>query len=463
MNAVGAQPLLGFAAGGERLAMPAADVIEVIRAPRTTRVPHAPASLRGLANVRGAVVPVVSLADLLGQPVGPERQLVLLAGATPVGLLVDEVSSLIAEARAARVIEPRPLLDRAFAAIGRRSSTATAAAAEASSPSAGAVPTVALLAFTVAGQEFALPLGDVREVLRMPDGIALLPHAGAAVAGTASHRGRLVPLLDLRALLGLDGGERRAPPRVLLTRIGRHRVGLVVDAVSAVLQIAEDQIDPLPPVLARGSAEARIQAICRLDDGRRLVSVLSSDRLLNDDVTARLAQEGHEDMKVAPAADAGEEQILLFRLGDDEFGLPIAAISEVTRRPERLTSLPKSPAFVDGIMNLRGQVLPIIDQRRRFGVPAGDGARKPVVVVRIGESQAGFVVDSVTRVASVPAAALQPAPDLGRDQAAAIDRVASFEVDGRIILLVNPQELLDRAERDLLSAMQGGPEAQPAS
>ena len=444
--------------------MPAADVVEVIPAPRTTRVPHAPESLRGLANVRGAVVPVVSLAGLLGQPVGPERRLVMLAGATPVGLLVDEVSSLVAEARAARLIEPRPLLERAYATLAPRSSKGAAAAVvETHAPAAAATATVALLAFTVAGQEFALPLGDVREVLRIPEGVALLPHAGAGVAGTAAHRGRLVPLLDLRALLALGAGERRAPPRVLLTRIGRHRVGLVVDAVSAVLEVAEDQIDPLPLVLARGAAEARIQAICRLDDGRRLVSVLSSDRLLNDDVTARLAQEGHEDMKAAPTADAGEEQILLFRLGDDEFGLPIAAVSEVTRRPERLTSLPKAPAFVDGIMNLRGQVLPVIDQRRRFGVPVGDGARKPVVVVRIGDSQAGFVVDSVTRVASVPAAALQPVPDLGGDQAATIDRVASFEVDGRLVLLVNPQELLDRAERDLLAAMQGGSEAQPAS
>lgn len=461
--AAASQQVLRFAAGGERLAMPAAGVAEVVPAPRTTRVPHAPASLRGLANVRGAVVPVVSLADLLGQPAGPERRLVMLAGGAPVGLLVDDVSSLAAEVRDERVVEPRPLLERAFATLGRRAAKAPAAAEPLDAAGDETAATIALLAFEVAGQEFGLTLREVREVLRLPEGIALLPHADAAVVGTAAHRGMLVPLLDLRALLGLGSGARRDAPRVLLTRIGRHRVGLVVDAVREVLHAREDQIDPLPLVLTRGAAEARIQAICRVDDGRRLVSLLSTERLFSDDVTARFAQEGQDDMNAGRTAEAEEEQILLFRLGDDEFGLPIGAVSEVTRRPERLTSLPKAPAFVDGIMNLRGQVLPVIDQRRRFGVPAEESARKPVIVVRIGASQAGFVVDSVLRVAGVPASALQPAPDLGRDQNPTIDRVASLEVDGRIVLLVNPQELLDRAERDLLAALQGGSDSQPAS
>jgi len=69
------------------------------------------------------------------------------------------------------------------------------------------------------------------------------------------------------------------------------------------------------------------------------------------------------------------------------------------------------------------------------------------------------VVDAVTRVASVPADALQPAPDLGPGEAAVIDRVATLDVDGRLVLLVDPQLLLDRAERDLLAAMESGAEA----
>lgn len=463
MEAVASTQLLAFAAGGERLAMPADEVVEVIPSPATTRVPHAPASLRGLANVRGQVVPVVSLAALLGQNAGSEGRLVMLGGAKPVGLLVDRVSALVEGDGTARLVQPRQLIDRAFTGLSARTSKPVSAIERDTAESAQAVPTVALLAFSVAGQEFGLPLGEVREVLRIPDGIAALPHGGEAIVGTASHRGRLVPLLDLRVLLGLTRRDRNGEPRVLLARIGMHLVGLVVDKVNAVLHVPEDRIDPLPTVLAKRTAEARIQAICRLDDGRRLVSVLSSDRLLSDEISARLAEEGDENMHVVADETADEEQILLFTLGDDEFGLPVAAVREVARRPERLTSLPRAPAFVDGIMNLRGQVLPVIDQRRRFGAPHEDGARRPVLVVTVGDAQAGFVVDAVTRVASVPAAALQPAPDLGGDEAGIIDRVATLEVDGRLVLLVNPQELLDRAERDLLAAMESGAEATATS
>lgn len=460
MTAVASTHVLSVAAGGERLAMPADEVVEVAPAPVTTRLPHAPAGLRGLANVRGSVVPVVSLAELLGRKVGKESRLVLLGGAKPVGLLVDEVSALRHEVGSARLIEPRPLLEATFAGLARNLGRTSTPIDRAGDAAAGGVASVALLAFSVAGQEFGLPLDETREVLRVPAEIAALPHGRQAVVGTAAHRDRLVPLLDLRVLLGLGEGARGDQPRVLLTHIGRHLVGLLVDSVDAVLHVPETSIDPLPTVLARDAAEARIQAICRLDGGKRLISVLSSERLLDDQMTVRLTQEGSHDMRSATTSGGDEENILLFTLGDDAFGLPISAVREVTRRPEQLTRLPRSPAFVDGIMNLRGQVLPVIDQRRRFGSDADDGARRPVVVVTIGDTQAGFVVDSVSRVAAVPASALQPAPDLGDEGTPVIDRVATLEVDGRLVLLVNPQELLDRAERDLLVAMDGRLEAQ---
>ena len=61
---------------------------------------------------------------------------------------------------------------------------------------------------------------------------------------------------------------------------------------------------------------------------------------------------------------------MVFRLGDDEFGLPIEAVDEVARVPDQITRLPKTPKFLEGVVNLRGEVLPVVDQRRRFDMPA---------------------------------------------------------------------------------------------
>jgi purine-binding chemotaxis protein CheW len=84
-------------------------------------------------------------------------------------------------------------------------------------------------------------------------------------------------------------------------------------------------------------------------------------------------------------------------------------------------------------------------------------------MVRIDQMQAGFVVDAVSEVLSIPQNQLRPTPDLAADGSQVIDRIANIEVEGRMILLLDPRELLDRAEKDLLAAMGEGDPERPAS
>ena len=94
-----------------------------------------------------------------------------------------------------------------------------------------------------------------------------------------------------------------------------------------------------------------------------------------------------------------DEQFIVFRLGDQEYGLPIASVDEIARPPERLTRMPKAPAFVDGVMNLRGVVVPVVDLRKRFGIAserATGGGR--ILVLSLGGGKTGFVVDAVSEV-----------------------------------------------------------------
>ncbi len=308
------------------------------------------------------------------------------------------------------------------------------------------------MTFAVGHQDFALPLGCVEEVLRLPADIAIMPHADAAVVGSAAFRNATLPLLSLSALLALPGTDADSRSRIVVLRIGRHRVGLVVDAMRAILRMAPDEIDAVPHVLSRGSAEARIQAICRVDGGARLVSVLSPDQLLRDDITQRLLHggTGEQEMTAQAAPTQASEQFVLFRIGEDEFGLPIDAVEEIAPLPPRLTALPKAPAFVQGVMNLRGEVIPVIDQAHRFNGAAATGAKRRVIVVRIGTLRAGFIVDGVSEVLRVELSALRDAPDLGTEGTRVFDRVANLEQEGRLVLIVSPRELLDRAEQDLL-------------
>jgi purine-binding chemotaxis protein CheW len=472
--------VLSFRVGDLRLALPAADVAQVVRSPHLTRVPHAPAALTGVANLGGAVVPVLSLARLMGQQDGAVRaigRVILLDRSPQLGLAVDEVTAFTAagqttepsvatpgarlfldEDGSRRLIDLDGLLAREFGVRRRKHSDEAASTQASVAPGVAAACEVGLLGFDLAGQSYALPLEQVHEVMALPPGIVTMPRLDDALVGVVSYRGGLLPLASLRALLGLAPSDPGASGRVVVAQIGEALVGLVVDRLDAVIRAPETAIGAVPTVLNRGGGEAQIDSIFRAADGVRLVSILSPEHLFRDDTIGNILAEGRE-KEIGPLSESGEggrERFVVFRLGDESYGLPIGAVDEVVRLPDPLTRVPRAPAFVEGVMNFRGRVIPLIDLRRRFDVDAerSIGWRR-VLMTRIGDLQAGFIVDAVSEIADLAEDQLRRTPELPGEGARLFDRVAHLARDGRMVLLVDPEAMLDRVEADLLKAMSG--------
>ncbi|GAC1643637.1 MAG: hypothetical protein NVS4B4_19910 [Bradyrhizobium sp.] len=313
-----------------------------------------------------------------------------------------------------------------------------------------------MLSFFLGQQEYGLPLDRVREIIPLPDDVSELPRPETAVLGVMTLRDRLLPIVSLRALLGLPvGGQRQQRGKVVVVSLGDGVVGVVVDATREILRVDPELIDPAPALLTRGEGEAEISSICRLDNGRRLIALLSPDQLFRSDLVRRiLAEQGNatEPGSQAEASPMAHEQFIIFRLGDQDYGISIAAVSEIARPPEHITRLPKAPAFIDGVINLRGSVVPVVDLRRRFDLGAREhAASQRILVVAIGGVIAGFLVDSVAEVMKAPIDAIRPAPGLSPDQMRLISRVINLEAEGRLILLVDPGQLLDQVETDVLA------------
>ncbi len=186
------------------------------------------------------------------------------------------------------------------------------------------------------------------------------------------------------------------------------------------------------------------------------MALLSPDRLFRSDLVRRILADQDEDTE-APEAQRDDrvmtdEQFIIFRLGDQEFGIPVGAVEEIARPPEQITRLPKAPAFIDGLINLRGAVVPIVDLRRRLRLASKEPGGSPrILVLVISGRKTGFLVDGVSEVMKVPAAAISPAPELSSEQMRLIGRVANLEAQGRMILLVEPAPLLDQIEADILA------------
>jgi purine-binding chemotaxis protein CheW len=479
---------LTFKSEGHLYALPARSVSEVARMPPVARVPQAPPSLMGLVNLRGAVLPVASVRALLGRAdvaTTNTSRLIVLEGASPVALAVDEVASLVriapekvktAEADIAseagehlrgvfetnshvtKILDIPELLRRGFAQTGlkRLSLASTDGAMKAVQHAAVEMIRQRLVTFQVAGQDYALPLEVIREIVTAPENLTFVPGSDDAVRGVMAYRDGLLPLLSLRRLLGLPPAVL-SREKVLIVAIGDVLIGFVADRARAVLSVDPGRVEPAPAILAaRAGGEAQIKEIYRAGHGR-LVSILAPERLLREDVMQKLMQ-GDATMKaktdvIRDESHAKELRFLVFRLDDNEFALPIDAVEEVARVPDQITRLPKTPKFLEGVVNLRGEVLPVVDQRRRFEMTAATvSVHRRLVVVRTEQHRAGLIVDSVSEVLRCSPDSIQPSPDLTGDALGIVHSVINLESHGRIILLLDPSELLTRTERGLLDS-----------
>ena len=244
---------------------------------------------------------------------------------------------------------------------------------------------------------------------------------------------------------------------------GGQSVGVVMDSVREVLRVNRAVVDPVPTLLSQGQGLHDVSAICRLQDGKRLVSILSAERMFDVQEMQKVVVAAEEDdMAVEIAADMAadldeEEQFVVFRVMDEEYGVPIAAVQEIVRVPSELTRVPKTAAFIEGVINLRGVVLPVVDQRRRFGLPSLErNDRQRIMVFTVRGVRTGFIVDSVSEVMRIPARFIGATPDLSEEQKRLINRVANLEAQKRMILLLEATQLLDITEAATLAKQAAG-------
>ncbi len=142
-------------------------------------------------------------------------------------------------------------------------------------------------------------------------------------------------------------------------------------------------------------------------------------------------------------------QLVSFSIGQEEFGLDIQCIQEINRMVE-YTRVPNSPDFVSGVINLRGKVIPIVDLRKRFGFPVKENDKNTrIIVVEIGETVIGFIVDAVQEVIRIPKSITEPPPPIvagiGSEYITAVAKL-----ENRLLILLDPERILLEKEKQQL-------------
>ncbi|HHW12416.1 MAG TPA: chemotaxis protein CheW [Firmicutes bacterium] len=158
-------------------------------------------------------------------------------------------------------------------------------------------------------------------------------------------------------------------------------------------------------------------------------------------------------MKERQGKERQEEttQLIIFKLGEEEFGVDILQVREIEKLDQGITRVPKAPPFVEGVINLRGEIIPIVDLRVRFGLTLPElGLDSRVIIVEVGEALVGMLVDAVVEVLRIPVSAIEPPPPITKGvDSYYLAGVAKLE--DRLIVLLNLERTLSPEEEKQLS------------
>jgi purine-binding chemotaxis protein CheW len=253
--------------------------------------------------------------------------------------------------------------------------------------------------------------------------------------------------------------------RIIVVDAEGFVLGLVVDHVHEVLNVPKNLMEPPPRITSSGGME--LSGVAKLDDGARLIMLLDVASLMKDQklrdvqnssaqtIEERQTRETHK--TDASTQEMAEVQLVTFLLGEEEYGIPISQIQEIDRLA-KITKVPKAAEFIEGITNLRGEVIPVLDTRKRFGLevkPSDDRTR--IIIVDLGGIKTGLVVDSVREVLNLAKQDIAPPPEAigsGIDQQF-ISGIGKVDAGKRMIVLLDVERILSRQEREHLSEITG--------
>ncbi len=249
--------------------------------------------------------------------------------------------------------------------------------------------------------------------------------------------------------------------RIIVVDAEGYVLGLVVDHVHEVLNVPKNLMEPPPHITSSGGME--LSGVAKLDDGARLIMLLEVAHLMKDqklrDVhnSSRQSDEERKRGEIHHSDTSTEElsevQLVTFMLGEEEYGVPISQIQEIDRL-SKITKVPKAAQFIEGITNLRGEVVPVLDTRKRFELavkPSDDRTR--IMIVDIGGVKTGLVVDSVREVLNLARKDIAPPPEaIGSGGAQQfISGIGKVDAGKRMIVLLDVKRILSRQEQVHLS------------
>ncbi len=159
----------------------------------------------------------------------------------------------------------------------------------------------------------------------------------------------------------------------------------------------------------------------------------------------REIQGGERDAGKADKSTSMEERYLTFYLQNEVYGIEITKIREIIGI-QKITHVPKTPEFVEGVINLRGKVVPVVDLRKKFGLDSSEYTRETcIIVVEVHDNLMGVIVDTVIEVARISPDAFNEVPSFGGS--VPVEYIQGIcENNGKVVVLLDIENVLSKEE-----------------
>jgi len=297
------------------------------------------------------------------------------------------------------------------------------------------------LFFRAENERFAIDIEGLRELIFAPEDIT--PIAGSDALGMITLRDEVITLLDMNSLLGFAYKEPDEKSRALIAYHEGKAVAFLVDEVEEVKNLESSLLEPMPggvvgEMIEQVYKEESVSSVISADFIRRLVREYHIE-----------SEEERKDERVDTKGDSSMSEVAVFKITDEEYAFDIEEVQEIIRY-DTITPVPEAPGFVEGILNLRGSVIPVISLPDRLGFSYEVTDKTKIIVCSVGKEKIGFIVDDVNEILFVEDCYISKAVS----EESLFEEIINLDDGKRVILKIRVTSLLDEETLEHIKTMQ---------
>lgn len=448
-----------------------ATVQQIISPEQITSVPRTPSFFMGMLNLRGETISAIDLRRRFQlppiEPNDDQRILIVDYFNTRLGILVDAMGSVV-NVNLGNVRPPPPLIDEStmkyligsiqleqnrslllldqerlinprefeVAEVKVKADNSTSSSMELITTE----PELVLVGFRVKAEYYVLEVEAVEEIIKLPP-VTYVPQVANVIKGVFHLRDQVIPLIQIHERLGLGTFDFKEGDPVLVVSLFGVKIGMHIGEITGVMRRKKSSIEPLPKNIHGHLADHLKGIIQDTINGKHVLHmVLLLERLFNEEELDRLSL-FHESMaaEISHNDDDLEEilYLLRFKIAEEVYAIRLLQINQITGLIPIL-SIPKAPDFVKGVINVRGEIITVIDLPRMFNSTKQlNKIHAKIIIVDVNNRKVGVLVEEVMGIRYLSNRIFELPDDWGNQEDNQMVEAIGREDDDTVTVLVD--------------------------